>query len=101
MATTGRLPTHPAASGRWQLAADANLARQMYPDQGPYPVNSVPEVDRAINGALPRGGRAGGGRAGGAGGGAGYFEAVALAITGGESETTALSGSTEEAQFQR
>ena len=32
--------------------------------------------------------------------GAGYFEEVALAISGGESETTALSGSTEEAQFQ-
>jgi isocitrate lyase len=32
--------------------------------------------------------------------GAGYFEEVALAITGGESETTALSGSTEESQFQ-
>ena len=33
----------------WQVAADANLARQMYPDQGLYPVNSVPEVVRAIN----------------------------------------------------
>jgi isocitrate lyase len=32
--------------------------------------------------------------------GAGYFEEVALAITGGDSETTALSGSTEESQFQ-
>ena len=31
--------------------------------------------------------------------GAGYFEEVAMAITGGESETTALSGSTEESQF--
>jgi isocitrate lyase len=31
--------------------------------------------------------------------GAGYFEEVALAITGGESETTALAGSTEESQF--
>jgi len=38
----------------WQVAADANLARQMYPDQGLYPVNSVPEVIRAINGALLR-----------------------------------------------
>jgi isocitrate lyase len=38
----------------WQVAADANLARQMYPDQGLYPVNSVPEVVRAINGALRR-----------------------------------------------
>jgi isocitrate lyase len=32
--------------------------------------------------------------------GAGYFEEVALAITGGDSETTALSGSTEESQFR-
>src|SRR3954471_11765180 len=38
----------------WQVAADANLARQMYPDQGLYPVNSVPEVVRGINGALQR-----------------------------------------------
>jgi isocitrate/methylisocitrate lyase len=38
----------------WQVAADANLARQMYPDQGLYPVNSVPEVVRGINGALMR-----------------------------------------------
>jgi isocitrate lyase len=38
----------------WQVAADANLARQMYPDQGLYPVNSVPEVVRGINAALVR-----------------------------------------------
>src|SRR3954447_6559457 len=38
----------------WQVAADANLAGQMYPDQGLYPVNSVPEVVRAINAALLR-----------------------------------------------
>src|SRR4051812_46062588 len=38
----------------WQVAADANLARQMYPDQGLYPVNSVPEIVRAINNALLR-----------------------------------------------
>jgi isocitrate lyase len=38
----------------WQVAADANLARAMYPDQGLYPVNSVPEVVRAINAALLR-----------------------------------------------
>ena len=31
--------------------------------------------------------------------GASYFEAVAMAITGGESETTSVRGSTEEAQF--
>jgi isocitrate/methylisocitrate lyase len=38
----------------WQVAADANQARQMYPDQGLYPVNSVPEVVRGINAALQR-----------------------------------------------
>ena len=38
----------------WQVAADANLARQMYPDQSLYPVNSVPEVVRGINAALQR-----------------------------------------------
>ena len=38
----------------WQVAADANIARQMYPDQGLYPVNSVPEVVRGINAALER-----------------------------------------------
>ena len=38
----------------WQVAADANIARQMYPDQGLYPVNSVPEVVRGINAALQR-----------------------------------------------
>ena len=35
-----------STSSGWQVAADANLARQMYPDQGLYPVNSVPEVVR-------------------------------------------------------
>jgi isocitrate lyase len=38
----------------WQVAADANQAGQMYPDQSLYPVNSVPQVVRAINGALQR-----------------------------------------------
>lgn len=38
----------------WQVAADANQAGQMYPDQSLYPVNSVPMVVRAINGALQR-----------------------------------------------
>jgi isocitrate lyase len=38
----------------WQVAADANLAGQMYPDQSLYPVNSVPEVVRKINHALQR-----------------------------------------------
>jgi len=38
----------------WQVAADANLAGQMYPDQSLYPSNSVPEVVRRIQGALRR-----------------------------------------------
>ncbi|MEO7020020.1 MAG: isocitrate lyase [Ktedonobacteraceae bacterium] len=38
----------------WQVAADANQAGQMYPDQSLYPVNSVPEVVRNINQALQR-----------------------------------------------
>jgi len=38
----------------WQVAADANLAGEMYPDQSLYPANSVPEVVRRINAALRR-----------------------------------------------
>jgi isocitrate lyase len=38
----------------WQVAADANLGGQMYPDQSLYPANSVPNVVRAINNALLR-----------------------------------------------
>jgi isocitrate lyase len=38
----------------WQVAADANLAGQTYPDQSLYPANSVPTVVRRINGALRR-----------------------------------------------
>jgi isocitrate lyase len=38
----------------WQVAADANLAGQMYPDQSLYPCNSVPGVVRAINSAFRR-----------------------------------------------
>jgi len=38
----------------WQVAADANLAGQMYPDQSLYPVNSVPTVVRNVNNALLR-----------------------------------------------
>jgi isocitrate lyase len=38
----------------WQVAADANLAGQMYPDQSLYPCNSVPEVVRKINHTLMR-----------------------------------------------
>jgi isocitrate lyase len=33
----------------WQVAADANVAGEMYPDQSLYPVNSVPAVVRRIN----------------------------------------------------
>ena len=36
----------------WQVAADANLAGQMYPDQSLYPANSVPHVVKRINQAL-------------------------------------------------
>ncbi len=38
----------------WQVAADANLAGQMYPDQSLYPANSVPAVVKRINQALQR-----------------------------------------------
>jgi isocitrate lyase len=38
----------------WQVAADANLAGQMYPDQSLYPANSVPAVVKKINAALER-----------------------------------------------
>jgi isocitrate lyase len=38
----------------WQVAADANLAGQTYPDQSLYPANSVPAVVRRINNAMRR-----------------------------------------------
>ncbi len=38
----------------WQVAGDANLAGEMYPDQSLYPANSVPEVIRKINNTLMR-----------------------------------------------
>jgi isocitrate lyase len=38
----------------WQVAADANLAGQTYPDQSLYPSNSVPQVVRRINNAFQR-----------------------------------------------
>src|SRR5579884_4426462 len=38
----------------WQVAGDANLAGEMYPDQSLYPANSVPAVVRAINNAFTR-----------------------------------------------
>ncbi len=41
------------ASG-WQVAADANVAGQMYPDQSLYPANSVPELVRKLNNSLQR-----------------------------------------------
>ena len=60
-ALTGNQAVQMAAAGLkaiylsgWQVAADANLAGQMYPDQSLYPVNSVPAVVRAINNALIR-----------------------------------------------
>lgn len=38
----------------WQVAADANTAGAMYPDQSLYPVDSVPEVVRKINATFAR-----------------------------------------------
>ncbi|MDH3323888.1 MAG: isocitrate lyase [Flavobacteriaceae bacterium] len=38
----------------WQVAADANLGGEMYPDQSLYPANSVPMVVKKINNALLR-----------------------------------------------
>ena len=38
----------------WQVAADANLAGQTYPDQSIYPANSVPTLVRRLNNALLR-----------------------------------------------
>ncbi|GGE72702.1 isocitrate lyase [Priestia taiwanensis] len=38
----------------WQVAADANLSGNMYPDQSLYPANSVPSVVKRINQALQR-----------------------------------------------
>lgn len=38
----------------WQVAADANLSGEMYPDQSLYPANSVPMVIKRINNALQR-----------------------------------------------
>ncbi|MEL7834177.1 isocitrate lyase [Fodinibius sp. Rm-B-1B1-1] len=38
----------------WQVAADANMAGNMYPDQSLYPANSVPEIVRKINQTLLR-----------------------------------------------
>jgi isocitrate lyase len=38
----------------WQVAGDANLAGETYPDQSLYPSNSVPQIVRRINNALVR-----------------------------------------------
>ena len=38
----------------WQVAGDANIAGEMYPDQSLYPVNSVPQVVRRINNTFTR-----------------------------------------------
>ncbi len=38
----------------WQVAGDANLAGEMYPDQSLYPANSVPSVVRRINNTFQR-----------------------------------------------
>src|SRR6185295_5985102 len=38
----------------WQVAGDANLAAQMYPDQSLYPADSVPAVVKRINNTLQR-----------------------------------------------
>src|SRR5258706_7266289 len=38
----------------WQVAADANIAGEMYPDQSLYPVNSVPNVVKRINNTFVR-----------------------------------------------
>lgn len=38
----------------WQVAGDANLAGQMYPDQSLYPINSVPQIVKRINNTFQR-----------------------------------------------
>ena len=38
----------------WQVAADANIAGEMYPDQSLYPANSVPQLVKSINNTLLR-----------------------------------------------
>ena len=51
----------------WQVAADANLGGQMYPDPSLYPANSVPSVVRSINNALLRADQISWAEAGGSG----------------------------------
>src|SRR5579871_5703215 len=61
----------------WQVAADANLSEQVYPDQSLYAATSVPAVVRRINNALRRADQiewaeSGGGGGGGGGNGGGH-----------------------------
>src|SRR6266849_2972294 len=63
----------------WQVAADANLAGQTYPDQSLYPSNSVPALVRRLNNALLRADqieRTENGGAGGAGLGSGWYAPI-------------------------
>jgi isocitrate/methylisocitrate lyase len=60
-AVTGNQAVQQVAAGLksvyvsgWQVAADANLSGQMYPDQSLYPCDSVPALVRRINRALQR-----------------------------------------------
>src|SRR5208337_4806042 len=60
-ALTGNQAVEMAAAGMkaiylsgWQVAADANLSGNMYPDQSLYPANSVPNVVKKINSSLLR-----------------------------------------------
>lgn len=60
-ASTGNMAVQQVKAGLeaiycsgWQVAADANLSGQTYPDQSLYPVNSVPELVKRINAALLR-----------------------------------------------
>jgi isocitrate lyase len=60
-ALTGNQAMQQVKAGRkaiylsgWQVAGDANLAGEMYPDQSLYPINSVPQVVKKINNALTR-----------------------------------------------
>ncbi len=49
-----RAGLHAIYLSGWQVAADANLAGSVYPDQSLYPANSAPELVRRINNALRR-----------------------------------------------
>src|SRR5699024_8307894 len=70
-ALTGNQAVEQVKAGRkaiylsgWQVAADANAAGQIYPDQSIYPANSVPQVVRGSNDPLTRADRLPGRRAG-------------------------------------